>query len=63
MVKIPEINQINKIFNFVNSIITISLVIYLFITIIAATHLINISEGPIRVKIYVQTYAKNPPII
>nr|QDI93346.1 NADH dehydrogenase subunit 6 [Quercophylus gonoporospinus] len=46
-----EILQLNKMFNSKNMMITIMLVLYLFMTMIASTHLVNISEGPMRLKI------------
>lgn len=49
--KIRELIFLNKIFNNNNIFITIIIVIYLLTTIIVSTHLVNISEGPIRLKI------------
>lgn len=49
--KINELLNLIKLFNLENTIITIILVIYLLLTIIVATQLVNISEGPIRLKI------------
>lgn len=49
--KTRELIFLNKIFNNNNIFITIIIVIYLLITIIVSTHLVNISEGPIRLKI------------
>lgn len=47
---INEVFPLNKIFN-IKNIYIIILVIYLLITIIVSTHLVNIFEGPIRIKI------------
>lgn len=46
-----DIYSLNKIFNSEYKFITIILVIYLLLTIITSTHLVNIFEGPIRSKI------------
>nr|QDI93333.1 NADH dehydrogenase subunit 6 [Roburocoris exiguus] len=51
--KTNEMFQMNKMFNLENSMITIMLVLYLLFTMIVSTHLVNISEGPMRMKIYV----------
>lgn len=49
--KIGEIYFLNKIFIGSNLFITIILVVYLLLTIIVSSFLVNISEGPIRLKI------------
>nr|QDI93411.1 NADH dehydrogenase subunit 6 [Vesperocoris paddocki] len=51
LIKNMEINQLNKMFSSKNLMITITLVLYLFMTMIVSTHLVNISEGPMRLKI------------
>nr|QDI93424.1 NADH dehydrogenase subunit 6 [Pygovepres vaccinicola] len=51
MIKNMEITQLNKMFLSKNLMITIMLVLYLFMTMIVSTHLVNISEGPMRLKI------------
>nr|QDI93385.1 NADH dehydrogenase subunit 6 [Quernocoris caliginosus] len=51
MIKNIEISQLNKMFSPKNMMITIMLVLYLFMTMIVSTHLVNISEGPMRLKI------------
>nr|QDI93372.1 NADH dehydrogenase subunit 6 [Rubeospineus bicorniger] len=51
MIKNLELTQLNKMFNSKNLMITIMLVLYLFMTMIVSTHLVNISEGPMRLKI------------
>nr|QDI93749.1 NADH dehydrogenase subunit 6 [Insulaphylus sp. ph34] len=51
MIKPMEIFNLNKMFNSENLITTIMLVLYLFMTMVVSTHLVNISEGPMRLKI------------
>lgn len=43
---------LNKIYNFPNNIITVLLINYLFITLIATVKITNIFKGPIRQKNY-----------
>nr|UPL66060.1 NADH dehydrogenase subunit 6 [Cyrtorhinus sp.] len=50
-IKMSEILFLNKMFMAKNMMITILMVIYLFISMIVSTSLINISEGPMRLKI------------
>nr|QDI94086.1 NADH dehydrogenase subunit 6 [Leucophoroptera quadrimaculata] len=45
-----EIYLLNKMFMKNNMYITIMMVVYLLLTMISSTHLINISEGPLRIK-------------
>nr|QDI93762.1 NADH dehydrogenase subunit 6 [Rubellomiris bispinosus] len=51
MIKNLEITQLNKMFSSKNLAITIMMVLYLFMTMVVSTHLVNISEGPMRLKI------------
>lgn len=45
-----QLIRLNKLFNLNNISITIMLVSYLFLTIIAITYVTNIYEGPLRIK-------------
>lgn len=48
---LPENNLIlNKLYNFPTNLITILLIIYLFLTLIAIVKITNIFEGPLRPK-------------
>ena len=46
----PEEIRLNNLFNINNKFIVIILVIYLFITIVTVSLIVNISEGPLRVN-------------
>lgn len=50
-IEINELFSLNKIFNLENIYVTIILIIYLLLTIIVSSRLVNIFEGPIRIKI------------
>lgn len=45
-----------KIFNYPINIIIIFMVLFLFLTIISTSNIININKGPLRIKIYEHTY-------
>nr|YP_010315915.1 NADH dehydrogenase subunit 6 [Leptocorisa lepida]UNA68821.1 NADH dehydrogenase subunit 6 [Leptocorisa lepida] len=46
----PEKNSLNNLFNMKHKFITMMLVIYLFFTMITVSFIVNISEGPLRIK-------------
>lgn len=50
-----EIKIVVKIFNITNAFITIIIILYLLFTIITASRIANIKEGPLRIKTYENT--------
>nr|UPL65904.1 NADH dehydrogenase subunit 6 [Lasiolabops cosmopolites] len=50
-VKSSELMALNKIFISKTNLLTMMIVIYLLLTMVVSTHLVNISEGPLRMKI------------
>nr|AVJ52601.1 NADH dehydrogenase subunit 6 [Urolabida menghaiensis] len=51
-----------KMFNKPIMVLTMMIIIYLFISMIAVSNITNISKGPLRMKIYEQTFTKNSPL-
>nr|YP_002735028.1 NADH dehydrogenase subunit 6 [Macroscytus gibbulus]ABZ02044.1 NADH dehydrogenase subunit 6 [Macroscytus gibbulus] len=56
---LPETMSLMKLFNNLSAYITIMMIMYLLLTMIVITNISSVTEGPLRTKIYEQTYTQN----